>query len=263
MLIVLSPAKTLDLEPATATRKMTQPEFLDEANMLNSRLQKLSRSQLATLMGISDKLAAGVHDYVKDWQLPFTAKTAKPAALTFVGDVYQGLGARDFKARDLDFAQKHLRILSGLYGVLRPLDLMQAYRLEMGTALSCKSGAKNARFDGLYDFWGDKIAGAINDALEQQGDQILVNLASNEYFKAAKRPNLEARIVTPVFRDAKNGQYKVISFFAKKARGRMARHIITNRLKRVEDLETFNADGYRFSANLSSGDELVFTRKAR
>ena len=223
-------------------------------------LRRLSNKQLRALMDISDKLASQVEGYVKNWKTPFTDKNSAPAMLTFQGDVYEGLSADRFKARDLDFSQQHLRILSGLYGVLRPLDRMQPYRLEMGCPLARKTGSKGAQFDNLYQFWDDKIRASVISALADQNDPVLINLASNEYFKAVQAKQLEAQIVTPIFKDAKNGSYKVISFFAKKARGQLARFILLNRLKKPSDLRAFDEDGYSYNPDLSTASEVIFTR---
>jgi len=206
-------------------------------------------------MKISDKLAGLNADRYASWTLPFDQDNAKQAALAFNGDVYTGLDASSFSQDDFGFAQQHMRILSGLYGLLKPLDLMQAYRLEMGTRLDTEKGTN------LYQFWGELITEKLNDALQAQGDDILVNLASNEYFKSVKRSKLHAQIVTPVFKDCKNGQYKVISFFAKKARGMMARYIIQQRVSEISQLEQFDLAGYRFNPALSKVNEPMFTRE--
>jgi hypothetical protein len=206
-------------------------------------------------MGISDKLAGLNAARFGQWSTPFTSENARPAILAFNGDVYTGLDAQSFKPHDFDFAQQHMRILSGLYGLLQPLDLMQAYRLEMGTKLA------NSRGNNLYQFWGDIITNELNKALTEQGDDVLINLASNEYFKSVKTKSLNATIITPAFRDWKNGQYKMISFFAKKARGLMARYIIENQLNDVEKLKDFDLAGYQFNSEFSQGNDWVFTRK--
>lgn len=254
MLILISPAKTLDLSPQTKTKIYTTPDFLRESRRLIKRLREFSPEQLAALMNISDKLAQENYTRYKKWKTPFSPENAKQSLLAFQGDVYVGLAAESFKAADFKFAQKHLRILSGLYGILRPLDLMQAYRLEMGAKLDTAGGSD------LYEFWGDKINAAVSDALDEQGDRILINLASKEYFKSVRAGSLEARVITPDFREKKNGKYRMLSFFAKKARGMMASHVIRNRLKRAEDLKAFSDDGYRYNEGLSSGDRWVFTR---
>lgn len=260
MLITISPAKTLNLDPQSQTKKHSTPDFLGESAALIARLRKLSKPQIAALMGVSDKLAANVVAYVKSWAAPFDAANAKQAVLTFMGDVYEGLAARDFKPRDFEVAQKHLRILSGLYGLLRPLDLMQPYRLEMGCGLQSRGGRKADRFSSLYDFWGEKITVALNESLAAAGSDVLVNLASAEYFRSVRGDVLNATVITPVFKDEKSGRYKVISFFAKKARGRMARFIIKNRIKNPADIKGFDLDGYHFSPSMSTEREWVFAR---
>jgi Uncharacterized protein conserved in bacteria len=254
MLILISPAKTLDYQSELATTRYTQPELLDNSQQLIREARKLSAPQIKKLMGISDKLADLNATRFHDWQPDFTPDNARQAILAFKGDVYTGLQAETFSEADFDFAQQHLRMLSGLYGVLRPLDLMQPYRLEMGIRL------ENARGKDLYHFWGDTITEKLNDALSAQGDDIVVNLASDEYFKSVKPKVLKGRIIKPVFLDEKNGKFKVISFYAKKARGLMTRFIIENRLNRPEQLKTFNSEGYFFDEETSVADELVFKR---
>ena len=254
MLMVISPAKTLDYETPPATPRFTQPEHLEHAQVLIDQLRDFSPAQIADLMHLSDKLAGLNAARFGSWQPAFTPDNAKQALLAFKGDVYTGLNADDFSEADFDFAQQHLRMLSGLYGVLRPLDLMQPYRLEMGTKLA------NVRGNNLYDFWGERISGWLNEALAAQGDEVLLNLASNEYFSAVKRKALNARIIDTEFKDLKNGQYKIISFYAKKARGLMARYVIKERLSTPDDLKAFTYEGYRYSAEASKPDTLVFLR---
>ncbi|MGH8434942.1 MAG: peroxide stress protein YaaA [Pseudomonas sp.] len=254
MLMVLSPAKTLDYESPPTTTRFTQPEYLDHAQELIMQLRELSPAQIGELMHLSDKLSGLNAARFGSWTPDFSPKNAKQALLAFKGDVYTGMHAQDFAEADFDFAQQHLRMLSGLYGVLRPLDLMQPYRLEMGTKLA------NRRGKDLYAFWGERISGWLNEALVAQGDAILLNLASNEYFSAVKRQALNARIINTEFKDLKNGQYKIISFYAKKARGMMARYVIKERLSNPDGLKDFNAQGYRFSAENSQPDSLVFLR---
>lgn len=254
MLMVISPAKTLDYDTAPVTSRFTQPEFLDHSQALITQLREFSPAQIAELMHLSDKLAGLNAARFGSWTPAFDTQNAKQALLAFKGDVYTGLDAQSFEEADFDFAQQHLRMLSGLYGLLRPLDLMMPYRLEMGTKLA------NARGKDLYAFWGEHISEWLNQALEVQGDDVLLNLASNEYFGAVKRKVLKARIIDTEFKDLKNGQYKIISFYAKKARGLMARHVIRERLKDPQDLKDFDAQGYRFSAKDSSADKLVFLR---
>lgn len=255
MLIVVSPAKNLDYESPLTTEKFSQPELLDDSQELIERCRQLTPADLSSLMSISDKLAGLNAARFGEWQLPFTAENARPAVLAFNGDVYTGLDAKTFDQRDFHFAQDKLRILSGLYGVLRPLDLMQAYRLEMGTKLD------NQRGSNLYQFWGEIVTDKLNESLEKESDPVLVNLASNEYFKVVKKKKLQASVITPAFKDWKNGEYKMISFFAKKARGLMARYIIQNQLTEVEQLKGFDLDGYQYSESLSTGLSPVFTRK--
>ena len=254
MLMVISPAKTLDYTSTPVTRRFTQPEHLDQAQLLINQLRKLTPAQIAELMSLSDPLAGLNAARYASWQQPFTPENARQALLAFKGDVYTGLHAEDFSDADFDFAQQHLRMLSGLYGVLRPLDLMQPYRLEMGTKLA------NARGKDLYAFWGERITGWLNQALAEQGDSVLLNLASNEYFSAVKRKTLQARIIDTEFRDLKNGQYKIISFYAKKARGLMARYVIKNRIRDPQALQQFDLQGYRYCAEQSGVDKLVFLR---
>ncbi len=254
MLMVISPAKTLDYQTPPATQRHTQPEHLEHAQDLIALLRDLSPAQIAELMHLSDKLAGLNAARFGSWTPEFSPDNAKQALLAFKGDVYTGLNAEDFSEDDFDFAQTHLRMLSGLYGVLRPLDLMQPYRLEMGTKLG------NPRGKDLYAFWGERISGWLNDALAAQGDRVLLNLASTEYFGAVKRKVLDARIIDTEFKDLKNGQYKIISFYAKKARGLMARHVIKHRLSDPEALKAFDEQGYRYSAEQSTPDKLVFLR---
>ncbi|MCJ8321680.1 MAG: peroxide stress protein YaaA [Colwellia sp.] len=255
MLLVVSPAKNLDFDSPLATNKFTQSNLLEHSKLLINDCLKLTPAQLSSLMGISDKLAGLNAARFGEWSLPFTPDNARPAVLAFNGDVYTGLDAQTFKTKDFDFSQQHMRILSGLYGLLKPLDLMQAYRLEMGSKLA------NDRGDNLYQFWGNIITNELNQALKEQGDDILINLASNEYFKSVKKKSLQATIITPAFKDWKNGQYKMISFFAKKARGLMARYIIENQLSDVEQLKNFDLAGYQFNSEFSKGNDWVFTRK--
>ena len=259
MLIVLSPAKTLDFSPPPPGLPPTTPELLDESRLLVERLREFSPAELANLMGISDALAVLNVGRYAAWATPFTPDNAKPAVLAFAGDVYEGLDASSLSPADLDFAQKHVRILSGLYGVLRPLDLMQAYRLEMGTRLT------NVRGKDLYAFWADRIARTLNAALAASPgrDATLVNLASEEYFKAIDKRALAASIVQLVFEDWKAGKYKVISFHAKRARGLMARFAVTERLQAAEGLKEFAAEGYRFDAMASDAGRWVFRRKSQ
>ncbi|MDP7593783.1 MAG: peroxide stress protein YaaA [Litorilituus sp.] len=255
MLLVVSPAKKLDFDTPPVTREYSQPTLLEHSEALIERCVKLTPDQIASLMKLSDKLAGLNAARFGEWSLPFTPENARQAILAFNGDVYTGLDANSFSKDDFAFAQQHFRILSGLYGVLKPLDLMQAYRLEMGTKL------ENSRGCNLYHFWGDIVTNEINQALVQQGDNVLINLASTEYFKSVKKAKLTAQIITPQFKDWKNGQYKMISFFAKKARGLMARYIIQNQITKTEQVKNFDLAGYQFSTDLSQGNDWVFIRK--
>jgi cytoplasmic iron level regulating protein YaaA (DUF328/UPF0246 family) len=257
MLAVISPAKRLDFSTPWRVPRTTLPAFPRESQELIGVLRNKSPAALSRLMGLSSKLADLNYERYASWHEDAAAlpkDEAKPAALAFKGDVYLGLDAETMSGRDLAWAQKHLRILSGLHGLLKPLDLIQPYRLEMGTALETRRG-KN-----LYEFWGDKITDALNEALEAQRQKVLVNLASNEYFEAVQDNRIEARIITPVFKDLKNGSYKVLSFYAKRARGLMARHIIDQRASTLKALQAFNAEGYYFSEEQSRGDSWVFLR---
>lgn len=254
MLVVISPAKNLDYESALPVSTYSQPRLLDHAQVLADRCKELSPAELSSLMGISDKLAGLNAARFAEWQQPFTPENARPAVFAFDGDVYTGLSAEKLDDEALAYGQDHLRILSGLYGVLRPLDLMQAYRLEMGSKLDTERG-KN-----LYEFWGEVITDTLNKDLAAIDSKTLINLASNEYFGSVQKKNLDARIVTPVFKDEKKGEYKVISFWAKKARGLMARFILNERPEQVSDLRAFKAAGYRYSEKLSHDDQLVFCR---
>ncbi len=254
MLSVISPAKTLDFETPASTTLYSQPDHLSHSQALIDILRDYSPQQLSELMGISDKLAGLNAARFAEWSTPFTPKNAKQAAQAFQGDVYVGLGADTFIDDDNAFAQKHLRILSGLYGLLRPLDLIQPYRLEMGTRLENPCGRD------LYAFWKDTLTTELDRAVATSGTPILVNLASNEYFKAIDTRKLESRVITPVFKDEKNGKFKIISFYAKKARGLMAAWLIRQRIDDAEGLKDFNVAGYAYDAALSEGDSLVFTR---
>lgn len=251
MLIVISPAKTLDFETAPNTQSCSQPRFLSQSQQLIDELKDLSTADIASLMKLSDKLAALNMARFQIWQKPFNLDNAKQALLAFRGDVYTGLDADTLDEAGLEFAQQHLRILSGLYGVLRPLDLMQPYRLEMGTKFANKKGKD------LYQFWGSQLRESIESELQ---DGVLINLASNEYFKALEAKKVKARIITPVFKDWKNDQYKIISFYAKKARGLMSRYIIDHKINLPENIKDFDSDGYRFSPEMSHADEWVFLR---
>ncbi len=255
MLILLSPAKSLDYETPPVTDRHTVPEFVREASALIEVLRPYTPAQIASLMDLSDALATlNVARYAA-WEPTFTSANSKQAVIAFNGDVYEGLDATSLKPADLDWAQDHVGILSGLYGVLRPLDWMQPYRLEMGTKLP------NPRGKDLYAWWGDSLAEYLNRRLAEQGDDLLINLASQEYFKSVKRKALKARVVECVFEDWKGGQWKVISFHAKRARGLMARHAVVKRARQVKDLLDFDAEGYAHDAAASTPDRLVFRRK--
>lgn len=256
MLLVVSPAKDLDLTPTTRELMLSQPALLADATELAAVCKQLTPTDLASLMHISDKLAGLNAARFAQWQPPFHHDNAKAALFMFNGDVYQGLGAASLTADDLAFAQQHLRILSGLYGVLRPLDLMQAYRLEMGTKLG------NDRGKDLYAFWKAAISANLQQQLHTLHSDVLLNLASQEYFKAVDQKQLAARVITPEFKDYKNGQYKIISFYAKKARGLMARYVIQQRLTSPEQLRQFDLEGYYYSAEHSVADKPVFLREA-
>jgi len=253
MLIVLSPAKTLDESPCQV-KGMTQPVFLDKSSQLIRKLQRLSVPKVKTLMGLSDKLAELNKRRYDSFSTPFTADNAKPAALMFMGDVYEGLQFGQFSGRDRAWSQDHLRILSGLYGLLRPLDLIQPYRLEMGTRFSV------GRAGDLYKFWNGSITEQINAALVEQDDDLLVNLASNEYFGVVQPKQVSGRIVTPGFKEERKGTYQFISFFAKKARGMMARYLLTSRVSDFDGLRAFSEAGYGYNEALSTDEKPVFTR---
>lgn len=255
MLIVLSPAKTLDLESDYNAPAISQPELLSDARKLVRVMRGYSASELGELMHTSEAISTLNAQRYKSWKTPFTSDNARPSIFTFKGDVYTGLEAETFSADDLAYAQEHLRILSGLYGALKPLDLMQPYRLEMGTDLA------NERGSNLYAFWGDRVSRIIRRDLAAQGEDVLLNLASNEYFSVLDKKALGARVVSPVFKDFSSGQYRVLSFFAKKARGRMAAWILKNRVEDTEKLADFSLDGYRYSKQDSGPDKPVFLRK--
>ncbi len=254
MLILISPAKTLDTEKQAITEKFSQPQFQEEANVLIQELRKMAPGKLSKLMKVSPKIADLNWTRFQEWSLPFTPQNSKQALLCFKGDVYNGLEASSFLPEDIDFAQEHLRILSGLYGILRPLDLMQAYRLEMGIPL--KSGKRK----NLYEFWGNSITNTVNKTLAEGNMKYLVNLASREYYKAIDPKKINAEIITPVFKEFKNGQYKFLSVFGKKARGLMTRFIIQNKLTDPAQIKLFDLEGYYYNDNLSRDTEWVFTR---
>ncbi|EGM69163.1 peroxide stress protein YaaA [Shewanella sp. HN-41] len=257
MLILVSPAKTLDFERPPLTQVHTHPDFLSYSQELIQVCRRLTPSDIATLMKVSDNIAGLNAARFGEWQPNFTLESAKQAIFAFRGDVYTGFDADTLSFPELKRAQSQLRILSGLYGLLRPLDLILPYRLEMGTSLTNPKG-KN-----LYEFWGNILTQAVNQAIVEQGDDIIVNLASNEYFKAIKVKQLEGQLITPVFKDLKNGQYKVISFFAKRARGMMARYIIKQQINSIEGLKGFDAAGYYYSEELSKPNKPTFLRESQ
>jgi cytoplasmic iron level regulating protein YaaA (DUF328/UPF0246 family) len=252
MKIVISPAKSLNLEKELPTILFTQSAFLKQAETIQKTLKKMRPKQLMELMHISEKLGELNWQRNQDWQTPFTNENARPAIFTFDGEVYTGLDVYSLPIEKLDVLQDKLRILSGLYGLLKPLDLMQAYRLEMGTSI--KIGTKK----NLYEFWKKTITDALNSELEKE--ELFVNLASNEYFSAVDEKKLKVPVITPEFKDYKDGKLKMISFFAKKARGMMVRYIIDTNAETIDDLKGFNYEGYAFDSNLSEGNKLVFTR---
>lgn len=254
MLAIISPAKTLDFENPIKNFSFSTPHLLTKSEQLIEICRQLSPMDIASLMSISDKLAGLNAARFAEWQLEHNPQNARPALFAFRGDVYTGLDADSLSEQDIAFAEKHLRMLSGLYGLLRPLDLMQPYRLEMGTKLA------NPKGKDLYAFWGNQITQYLQQQLDQQGDNILINLASDEYYKSVKADQLQAQIIKPVFLDNKGGKYKVVSFYAKKARGLMCRYIIQNRLTQVEQLKDFDLAGYWFDETSSSTNELVFKR---
>ncbi|MER2540133.1 MAG: peroxide stress protein YaaA [Azonexus sp.] len=255
MLIFLSPAKSLDFKTPPQVTTYTQPAYLKQSETLIKQLRKLSPAAIANLMHLSDPLAQLNFGRYAEWHLPFTPENAKQAALAFDGDVYDGLAAKDLSPDDLDFAQKQVRILSGLYGILKPLDLMQPYRLEMGTKFANKAGKD------LYAFWGERLLDAINKELAEMPRPVAINLASEEYFKAAVGRKINGVVIQPVFEDWKNGQYKIISFYAKRARGLMTRYAVLNRLSEPEGLKDFDYDGYAFESSASDEKSWVFRRR--
>lgn len=254
MLILLSPAKTLDFTPTERDLPVTKPALHTEAKKLASVAKKLSQDEVAGLMELSDKLAATAHGYLQDWKAKWDAKEAKAAVLAFRGDVYQGLDADSLTDKQLQRAQDQIRILSGLYGVLRPLDLIQPYRLEMGRKLSNPRGA------GLYAWWGNRVTKTLNADLADRKEPLVVNLASNEYAGVVDFKGLDAEVITPVFKEKKGDSYRLISFFAKRARGTMARYLVRSRSGSRKTLESFAEDGYQLNPGLSKADQPVFTR---
>lgn len=257
MLIVLSPAKSLDYKTPVRVKAPTLPEFASESAKLIADLKKLAPQDVAKLMGLSDQLATLNVGRYRDWSKKFTEENSKPAIYAFDGDVYDGFDVKSLDAKSVQFAQDHIRILSGLYGALKPLDLMQPYRLEMGTSF------KNARGKDLYAFWGGRVTDAIKKVLEKQKKPVLLNLASEEYFRVLQPKELDCPVIAPVFQDAKDGKYKIISFYAKRARGLMARYVVENRITDPADLKGFNLDGYKYYAAESKVDKPVFRRAER
>jgi cytoplasmic iron level regulating protein YaaA (DUF328/UPF0246 family) len=257
MLIVLSPAKSLDYKTPVKVKAPTLPEFVSESAKLIADLKKLAPQDVAKLMGLSDQLATLNFGRYRDWSKKFTEENSKPAIYAFDGDVYDGFDVKTLDAKSVQFAQDHIRILSGLYGALKPLDLMQPYRLEMGTSF------KNARGKDLYAFWGGRVTDAIKKVLEKQKKPVLLNLASEEYFKVLQPKELDCPVIAPVFQDAKDGKYKIISFYAKRARGLIARYVVENRITDPADLKGFHFDGYKYYAAESKVDKPVFRRAER
>jgi uncharacterized protein len=253
MLMVISPAKTLDFSRRDCS-DFTLPEKLDQSQVLVDQLRHLSASDLGSLMQISPKLSELNYQRYQDFEIPFTLDNSKQALFAFKGDVYKGIDTATYNPEDLNFAQKYLRILSGLYGILRPLDLIQPYRLEMGTQF------KNHKGKNLYEFWEEQIAEAVNETLEGESEDYLVNLASNEYFKAVDQKTLKAKLLNIAFKEYKNGVYKVVAIHAKRARGLMVDYAIRNRIEKVADLKGFDTEGYGFNPELSSETEWVFCR---
>ena len=255
MLTVISPAKTLDFDTPTVTDAYTQPVHLTQSRKLVRRMRQLSGQELSKLMSVSSNIGDLNQQRFKKWKTPFKPENARQAIFAFKGDVYIGLDAYSMTAQNVDFAQGHLRILSGLYGVMRPLDLMQPYRLEMGTRIDTDVG------NNLYQFWNGRITKTLNQELKQSNSNTLINLASSEYFKSIKPKLLKAEVITPVFKDYNKGSYQVIGFFAKKARGLMARYLIDNEINNPADLMNFGAEGYAYNAAMSNSHEWVFTRR--
>ncbi|MFV2033093.1 MAG: peroxide stress protein YaaA [Gammaproteobacteria bacterium] len=254
MLTVISPAKTLDYETPALTAEFTQPAHLHQSRKLARRLREFSSPEL---MGVSRDIAELNHERFRRWKTPFKPDNAKQALFAFKGDVYIGLDAETMSQENIAFAQDHLRMLSGLYGVLRPLDLMQPYRLEMGTRLDTDQG------NNLYQFWDTRITRTLNSEMKSIGSEVMVNLASIEYFRSVITKSIRGKIITPVFKDYKNGNYQIIGFFAKKARGLMARYIIDNEISRIDDIKQFSGEGYAYDPSISTDREWIFTRKQK
>ena len=256
MLIILSPAKKLNYKDSAPVKTYTTPDYLDHSQKLITELQKLSADEIGNMMNLSKNLANLNKERYMEWQKPQSPdeKDSKQAAYAFQGDVYQGWAPESLSEEDMQFAQDHVRILSGLYGILRPLDLMKPYRLEMGTKFGVNDKSN------LYEYWQDLITQGLNQKIKENENKYLINLASNEYFKAIDKSKLNAEIITPVFKENKNGQYRVVSFFAKKARGMMTRFVVKNKITEPEKLKLFEEDGYYYNDELSGGSTIVFTR---
>jgi cytoplasmic iron level regulating protein YaaA (DUF328/UPF0246 family) len=257
MIILLSPAKTLDFENPAIEKTCTEPEFLSLSKNLIAGLSKMSNEEISKLMGISDKLAALNSERYKSWNVKHESKNSKQAILAFKGDVYEGMRAWEFKKEDFAYAQKNLRVLSGLYGLLKPLDLIQAHRLEMGTVYANPAGKD------LYSFWGERLNKKLNEECKSSGSKYLINLASQEYFKATQPKKLEMEVISPVFKDEKNGKFKIISFYAKKARGMMSSFLIRNQVETLEGIRAFNDQGYQFESSESTNLQPVFLRSEK
>ena len=257
MIILLSPAKTLDFDSPSICEICTKPDFLNFSNALIGGLSKLSTEEISSLMGLSSKLAQLNYERFQSWTKEHQVENSKQALLAFKGDVYEGLKAWEFDKKDFEYAQSNLRILSGLYGLLKPLDLIQPYRLEMGTAYSNPAGRD------LYAFWGDRLADSIRKDLHHSGNNAVINLASLEYSKAAQLNKVDTQIISPVFKDEKNGKFKIISFYAKRARGLMANFLISKQIKKPEGLKRFSANGYVYSEDESTLESPVFTRSEK
>ena len=253
LVTIISPAKKLDYSPVEKNIDSTIPSLLEHSNELIEDLKSLNPQEVSSLMNLSDKLGALNYERFQEWQTPFTKSNSKQAILAFKGDVYQGLDAESLSETELIWAQKHIRILSGLYGILKPMDLMQPYRLEMGTKFATKRGQN------LYDFWSSIITEELNKNFSSNNTSLL-NLASNEYFKSINVGELKANVISPVFMDKKNGKYKIISFFAKRARGLMTRYVIKNRIEKITDIQTFTEGGYFFNKEMSEDNKPVFCR---
>lgn len=255
MFFVLSPAKNLNEKDPAPIATFTQPDLLPQAELLMSQLRQLSPQQIAELMHVSDKIALLNAERNAAWHTPFTPENAKQAVYMFNGDVYEGINASTLQPGHIQYLQQHVRLLSGLYGLLRPLDLIQPYRLEMGTAFT------NPRGKNLYEFWGERITELLNKHLAQNGSDTLINLASQEYFKSIHPQKLHAKLITPIFKDEKNGQFKIISFYAKRARGLMVRYAAEHHIHDPQQLQNFDYDGYRFNPAASNENEWVFLRQ--